>query len=481
MAHRFKVTAVREESSASSPPPGAAVGGRHLGGGVLASTVAQVATIVISAITSILIARILGAAGLGAFAVAASFFGIALLIAGLGVRQAMLVLVGSGRWPVRTVAADLSLPLAALGILGGAAMVGAYALLDDSALRAVPSDALPALAGALVFGLAWQWGHGFALATERYEVYALVFVAPVAAMLVLSVGLAAVSGVEAAILGLAAAHAVAGVLGIACAIRAGSRWRWREAAGDRMQRLREVFAFGLKSWGAEVLRYSNTRLDIFFVAAYTAAADVGKYTVAVAVTGIGVILPAALSSAIIGRTATLRGAAERGEISMDDTDLSDARACRHAVLSIPIAGLVVAVLIFAGIPIFYGAEFDRSITLALILLPGVLLLGLGQVMTSIVQGRGRPDYVLYAIALTAVPTFAGYVIVIPEEGTTGAAVVSLCSYAAGALIAYWFFRRTTGIAASRALVPRGEDVRAYRDVAVLTRQYVRDVVLRRRG
>jgi O-antigen/teichoic acid export membrane protein len=215
------------------------------------------------------------------------------------------------------------------------------------------------------------------------------------------------------------------------------------------------------------------RLDLFFVAAYASAAQVGKYSVAVAVTGIGLVLPQALGTAVLPRTAILKGASARGEVHTGDADVSDARACRHTVLMIPLSALVVLVLLFAAIPIFYGSEFHRSIGLGLILLPGVLALGLAQVMTAIVQGRGRADYALYSVLLTVIPTVAGYALVIPDAGATGAAVVSLCCYLASAVVAYWFFHRETGIPARRALLPSAEEFRAYRDVVRLTIDYAR--------
>ena len=72
----------------------------------------QVVTLGAAAVTSILIARILGADGRGAFALAASFTGMALLLVGLGFKQGIMVLVGQGAWPLVAVGADLFLPLA---------------------------------------------------------------------------------------------------------------------------------------------------------------------------------------------------------------------------------------------------------------------------------------------------------------------------------------------------------------------------------
>jgi stage V sporulation protein B len=449
---------------------------RHLGGGVLASGVAQVATLASTAISSILIARILGADGLGAFALATTFMAIALLFVGLGTKQGIVFLVGSGAWPLATVGADLVLPLVIMGSLGVVLMLVAYEVLRESALQPIPSEVVPVLAASIVFGLVWQWSWSLALALERYEAYAATFVAPAAATLILSPALALAFGLDAGLIGAAAAQAVGGLVGLGWALRSGTRWRSSEGRGER---LAAAFRFGIQSWGSELLRYTNLRLDLFFVAAFTSAAQVGKYSVAVAVTAIGLVLPQALATAILPRTAILKGASTRGEIGMADADLSDARACRHTVLMLPLSALVVLVLLVAGVPVLYGSEFHRTIGLGLILLPGVLALGLAQVMTSIVQGRGRADYALYSVLLTVVPTVAGYVLVIPDSGATGAAVVSLCSYSGSAVVAYWFFRRETGIRARRALIPTRDEFSAYRDVLRLTVDYARTLLRRR--
>ena len=446
---------------------------RHLGGGVLAATVAQLATLGCTAVASILIARILGADGLGTFAVASNFAGIALLVVGLGIKQGILVLVGSGRWPLRLAASDLTVLVVALGLAGVGLVFGAYELLADSALEPLPSEAVPILAAAVIVGLAWQWSWCLVLALERYEAYATVFTAPAVATLLVSPPLAAAFGVAEAIAGLVVGYAVGAVAGVWAATRFGARWRLREGASERGRRLRSVLGFGIRSWGSEVLRYSNMRLDIFFVAAYASAADVGKYSVAVTVSGIGLILPSALSTAVMPRTARLSGAAASQGAPLVDADLSDARACRHTVLMLPLTAAVVAVLLLVGVPLFYGSEFKDTVELGFILLPGVLLLGLSQVMTSIVQGRGRPDYAFYVVLATAPPTAIAYLLVIPDAGVTGAAIVSVASYAATALFAYFYFRRATGIGPRQALVPSRADLRAYKDVMGMTHEYMR--------
>ena len=74
---------------------------------------------------------------------------------------------------------------------------------------------------------------------------------------------------------------------------------------------------------------------------------------------------------------------------------------------------------------------------------------------------------------TAPPTAIAYLLVIPDAGATGAAIVSVVSYAATALVAYFYFRRATGIGPRQALVPTRADLRGYRDVMGMTRDYMR--------
>jgi O-antigen/teichoic acid export membrane protein len=387
------------------------------------------------------------------------------------VKQGILVLVGSGRWPIRLAASDLVVLLVVLGVAGAALAFGAYELLDDSALEPIPASVVPVLAVGVALGLAWQWSWCLVLALERYEAYAAVFAAPAVATLVVAPPLALAFGVDEAIVGIVAGFALGAAAGMWLVARLGGRWRLREGRGGRGARLRAVLGFGIRSWGSEVLRYSNMRLDLFFVAAYASAADVGKYSVAVTVATIGLILPSALSTAIMPRTAKLSGASATSDMPLEGADVSDARACRHTALMLAPTAALLALLLVIGVPLFYGSEFDHTIELGFILLPGVLLLGLSQVMTSIVQGRGRPDYAFYVVLATAPATAVAYLLVIPDSGATGAAVVSTCSYAATAVVAYFFFHRVTRIGARQALVPRREDLRAYREVAALTREY----------
>ena len=97
---------------------------------------------------------------------------------------------------------------------------------------------------------------------------------------------------------------------------------------------------------------------------------------------------------------------------------------RHAIaLSLPTA-LAIAVLLAVGVPILYGSEFSATVGLGFILLPGALALGVGRVMLSAVIARGHSRWAAWIAAVAVPGAMAGYLLLIPELGDTGAAISS---------------------------------------------------------
>ena len=52
-------------------------------------------------------------------------------------------------------------------------------------------------------------------------------------------------------------------------------------------------------------------------------------------------------------------------------------------------------LLLVAVPILYGSKFAETTSLGFVLLPGVLILGIGKVLSSAIVGRGHPRYTLY--------------------------------------------------------------------------------------
>jgi O-antigen/teichoic acid export membrane protein len=121
--------------------------------------------------------------------------------------------------------------------------------------------------------------------------------------------------------------------------------------------------------------------------------------------------------------------------------------------------------------LLYGSKFEDTTWLGFILLPGVLLLGIGKVLSSVIAGRGYPRFVLYSGAIAVPVTLALYFTLIPAFDEWGAAIGSSISYGLTALLTLVFFRRVAPIGLRDAFLPRAEDVADYGGLAQLARTW----------
>jgi O-antigen/teichoic acid export membrane protein len=325
--------------------------------------------------------------------------------------------------------------------------------------------------------MAAQFAIAILLGQDRYEGYMTLQLTTAAVLLVVAAGLAIPFELAGAVAGLAAAGWITAAVGVLLLRRPDRRPALR-SAGDA--RLPEAFRFGLLAWAGNLLQQVNYRFDVLILGAFAAASDVGIYSVALTLTGIAWVLPHGLQMVIFPRTANLDAAAGSGELSAEDSDAAVARGVRHSVLLVLPAGLIVAALL-AVVPLVYGSRFDETVGLGFVLLPGVLALGVGKVLGSVVAGRGAPRYNLYTAAIVAAVTLVLYFTLIPAYDAWGAAVASSISYLATAVISAVFFKRVLKIPLSSALIPTSADLRNYPEALDALRAHLRSRRVRRRA
>lgn len=131
----------------------------------------------------------------------------------------------------------------------------------------------------------------------------------------------------------------------------------------------------------------------------------------------------------------------------------EAKSLRHAVLVIACGTVVVAgALLFLVVPVF-TEEFRPAIELGLILLPGVALLGVGQILSETIVGRGKPIYSVYSALIVTPLTVALYLVLVPSLGAEGAALVKSASFTLSFALGVFFYRRVTGSVALSLFVP----------------------------
>jgi O-antigen/teichoic acid export membrane protein len=443
-----------------------AVTRRSLRGGAVLSAVSRFAVAGAGALTTVLVARLLGPAGAGAFAVAASAVTMLTVATTLGVGHGVMYYVAAGRWDAGHAWRSVQRLGLALALAGIALGLTVRALVPATFHGLSPWMTIATVA-ALPFGICWLFATYVALAADRYEAYAL----PPVLQALATLGLVALLGAT-----LGRAGAIAGLLGAyvltALATTLWSR-RWLPPPAGPPPRgaLRDAVGFGLKGYAANALQYVNLRLDLFILNAIAGAAAAGRYAVAVAVTGVLWLLPQALSDVVLPRVAAL----DAGQREDDGArrDRVEAKSLRHAVLAVGATSAALALALPLLVGPVYGAGFRPAVTLGLILLPGTAIGGVSAVLAAMVVGRGRPDYSLRIALVTTPLTVALYALLIPTLGARGAALASSVSYTLTCALTLLAYRRLAGAGAAARLVPTRAELADYATLARLLRARVR--------
>jgi O-antigen/teichoic acid export membrane protein len=448
-------------SDGAQDAPGAAPQpSREFGSGAFLASLALAGSFAALGLNSISVSRIEGADGAGLIALSTQFIFLATFVAGAGLRTSVTYRVGAGLWSPQSALRGALLAALWLGAAGAALGMGLWALLRDTALNDFSPGMALALMCALPLALAWWIVPAIPLARERFESYALLTLSGPVAVLLLCPALALAAGEAGAVIGFAAGWALGGLINCLWALRFARR---AEARDGPEHGLREARGFGARAWVNDLFQLINLRPDLFILSAYYGAADTGVYAVTVSITSLVWIVSQPLASVALPRNAMVTAGADPG-LSPVIPAVKQGAPVRHSVLISAAAALAV-VPILAIAPLVWGPGFGRTLSLGLILLPGVVLLGVGRVMVASFTGEGAAREALF-VGLVSFPlTFVAFLLVIPDHGDTGAAIVSCCSYVVSSLLAALLFLRHRRLSLRAALLPRDEDLRDYARLA----------------
>jgi O-antigen/teichoic acid export membrane protein len=216
---------------------------------------------------------------------------------------------------------------------------------------------------------------------------------------------------------------------------------------------REAVRFALPTYLGNVVQMANYRLDLFFIAFFVGAAQVGIYSIAVVLSQLVWLVPRAVALVLLPSTAA----------AQDDVGKNSDRAAMGA--RVALWGGAGACLALAGvaswaIPLVFGTDFSDSSALLLWLLPGVWLLSPAVVMASFVAGVGKPSLNLMVWAAGFVVTVGLDLVLIPGRGATGAAIASTAAYSFSAILMAVVFVRLSTAGFADVLIPRKSDATA---------------------
>jgi O-antigen/teichoic acid export membrane protein len=375
----------------------------------------NVAAVVAAGLGGIVIARALGPTLRGDYAAVTAWFGIALMVGGMGQPAALCFYVArdpaNARQYVATARA-MMLVTGGIALVGGillAPIIGHHNPVVVAGYRIAFCASIICFVGAgYTFALQARDLSNWNIVRLSQPVLSVVTIAVLWRLRLLTLESALVVLIGTMLLQLAWAYR--------CCRRA-------DLAPGRAKvtLIRPLMTYGTAQIAALTPAAVNTQLDQLVLSQTVPPADLGRYAIAVSLTS----LPIPLVSAI-GNVAFPQLASQRRVTGGTD------RLQRIAVLgSVAIAAMLLIPL--AGVahwlvPLVFGEGYRAAVPLLWILTPGAVFLACGQVVGDLLRGRGRPSVVAWSQGLAAIFTVLLLLILLPLIGVYGAAIASTVSY-----------------------------------------------------
>lgn len=390
----------------------------------------QILSLLLATLNAAVIARLLGPSGKGILALTVLVPNVFALFLSGGISVANVYYLGQRRFDLATLSANaVAFTMMGTG-LGIVVAAGLYASgLMAKLLPGIPLGLVALGMLGLPFSLLNNYFisllQGLQLISKINMVSLLQRASTVALSLIMVAGLH--WGLIGAVLAVLASSVVAvAVLGGMLHQRGARFWpRWNGLV------VKTTLKFGLRGYVANVLQFFNYRLDLFLVNYFLGPSGTGIYTVAVAMAEMLWYLPNAVGFVIFPKAANS---------STETMNRFTPRVFR-ITLTLTAAGAVVLALIGKPfIAIVYSPAFLSAYVPMLALLPGVVLLGGGKVLTNEIAGRGYPQYNSIASGASLVVTIGLDLLLIPRLGVVGASIASSLAYTATFTLALFFYR-----------------------------------------
>ncbi len=417
---------------------------------VLGSLGAQLLLVLGGAVSTIIVARITGTHGAGAYSVAVQIGALVVIGGGLGIDFGLIYFAARDRMSQ----SDLAPTLLWFGLAWGALLaVGGYVValaLGGSLLKGVGDTIILASVAAVPFMLAVRYLRYFLLGRNQLLPFnAVNVVLALAWVIFVAVALMLLRGdVASAVWAYAAANFVAFAAALVLVPAAVGVPNLRRA----LTALRTLATFGLRAQLSTVLQFFSYRFDLFLLNATAGSGAAGLYSVATLLAESVWYIPSAVGLVLAPRVAA--------GVEGDDDEVT-AVICRGTMLVSVAGAVVIAALAPLLVFVLFGAAFLPAVVPLWVLLPGVVALGLDKPIASYQLGRGRPQISLY-VALLATPiTIAAYVLLIPRYGIVGAAAGSTISYVATTAIEIVYLHRVSPLRFRNLVIPHRSDWRLY--------------------
>jgi O-antigen/teichoic acid export membrane protein len=412
-----------------------------LGQDSLRTLIFNIGQSVFGALTGIAIAKAIGPAGKGEYALLQLFQAAASGVTGnLGL--SITYELTRQRKPFAELVKPLGVMLAILSLVEWA-IIGVWILIKGPApapllfAAAVPALIVLSWQGPIFLGLGWirslnVQGLAFAIGT---------FAAAMITLYVFHFGtLGAMWGWVASVWGIA----------ISILVRTAPEARGPQTE-PTLAIVGRLLGFGLKAGAGAIFGFINSRVDSIVIVTMAGTAAFGIYSVAVSAGEILLKISRSVAQAATKRV----GSAER-----DIAAATAAKSNRASFALIASSGLVAFVLAPWLVDTLYGKAFHGAAEAMRILLPGIAALSCSSILSTFFNYQmGRPMFLVYTSLMNAVVETTLCVFLVPRLGLDGAALGCTLTYLNAAVVTTWYFCKHSGLSPLDVWIPTADDAR----------------------
>jgi O-antigen/teichoic acid export membrane protein len=405
---------------------------------------------VLGMFTSILTARILGPEGKGVVAIAFLIPNFVASLGSLSIGSANVYLLGKRKHELRDVFSNSVILSVLFSLVYIALFLVFFELLREYFFKAITPLYVLIPFFALPISLFIRYGEGILRGLYEIKQYNLVMILDrvsfvvylVLFLVVLKIGV--FGAIVATLLGFLT---IAAYLFIHVHKRSGFHlWLNTKLLADSLR-------FGMKEHIGNIAQRLNLRFDMLFITALWGPAYVGFYTVSVAIAELVWYIPDSIGIVLFPKISS---------VTKEDAGRFTPFVCRNGLFIAVICSILLAAVCKPAVRIMYGVEFLPSVTPLLLLLPGVIFLTVGKILTKYTSGIGKPEYNTYASLAALVVTAISLALLVPRYNIIGAAISTSIAYFAFSGTITCLYIKESGNGVFETLVMKREDFRVYR-------------------
>ncbi|QLG50753.1 polysaccharide biosynthesis C-terminal domain-containing protein [Natrinema halophilum] len=412
---------------------------RSLASGVFSVVSAKIIVLFVTALSTPLLYRFLGASAFGEYAILLSVFAIYMIFisSGItdGVRKFLAEDRGVANWSEHVVGFYFRLAVL-LSVLGALLLVIATRFgLVSAAFGSELSVYFYVLAALVVSAQFRDYARktlmGFGL--ERYSEPLKILDKVGFVVIAIPLTYAGV-GVMGALAGHLIASLLVAAVGLTLVHRQVPLSCVFSSPPERFPR-KKMLTFNSMSIALIFLLMSLYHIDIMMLHRFRESAAVGNYKAALTIAEFLWFVPMAIQTVFVHSTSELWSQNRLREIS----ELAS-RTTRYTFLVTAVMAVGLAALADVAVPLYFGVEAMPAITPLLLLLPGALGFALARPILAISQGEGTLRYPVAATGGAAMINFVLNAVLIPPFGMEGAAIATSIGYGSMFLFHCWSAR-----------------------------------------